>query len=74
MSNNKTKLLSVILVSLLSNKSSTPFFEIEGKGINNQYAALALGSTLHEPSQNNTNMRCILCTICIIPTYPISPI
>jgi hypothetical protein len=62
MSNDNPKLLlilSVILVSLLSNKSSTPFFEFEGKGIINQYAALALGSTLHEPSQNNTDIRSI---------------
>ena len=62
MSNGKTILLliiSVILVSLLSNKSSAPFFEFEGKGIINQYTALALGSTLHEPSQNNTDIRSI---------------
>ena len=58
----KTKLLliiSVILVSLISNKSSAPFFEFEGKGIINQYVALALGLTLHEPSQNNTDIRSI---------------
>ena len=62
MSNDKIKLLlilSVILVSLLSFKSFTPFFEFEGKGIINQYAALALGSTLHKPSQNNTDIRSI---------------
>jgi tetratricopeptide (TPR) repeat protein len=47
-------ILSLILVNLLSNNSSTPFFEFEGKGIINHYAALALGSTPHDPSQNNT--------------------
>jgi tetratricopeptide (TPR) repeat protein len=59
---DKTKLLlilSVILVSLLSNKSFTPFFEFEGKGIINQYVTLALGSTLREPPQNNTDIRSI---------------
>jgi tetratricopeptide (TPR) repeat protein len=62
MSNDKAKLLlilSVILVSLLSNKSPTPFYEFEGKGIINHYAALALGSTLHNPSQNNTDVQSI---------------
>jgi Tfp pilus assembly protein PilF len=62
MSNDKTKLLlilSVILASLLSNKSFTPFFEFEGNGNINQYAALALGSTLRESSQNNTDIRSI---------------
>ena len=47
----KAKLLliiSVILVSLLSNKSSTPFFEFEGKGIVNHDKALALQA--HDPS------------------------
>jgi len=62
MSNDKTELLlilSVILASLLSNKSFTPFFEFEGNGNIDQYAALALGSTLHKPSQNNTDIRSI---------------
>ena len=52
-------ILSVILVSLLSNKSFTPFFEFEGNGNIDQYAALALGSTLREPSQINTDIRSI---------------
>ena len=41
---DKTKLLlmlSLILVSLLSNKLSTPFFEFEGKGNINHDTALA---------------------------------
>jgi hypothetical protein len=62
MPNHKTKLLlilSVILVSLLSNKSFTPFFEFKGNVNINQYAGLALGSTLREPSQNNTDIRSI---------------
>ena len=62
MSNDKAKLLlilSVILVSLLSNKSPTPFYEFEGKGVINHFAALALGSTLHNPSQNNTDVQYI---------------
>ena len=49
-------LISMILVSLLSNKSFTPFFEFDGKGILNQHMVLALGSTLNEPSQNNTDI------------------
>jgi hypothetical protein len=56
---NLLLILSVILGSLLSEKSSTPFFEFEDNGINNQYAALALGSTLRESSQNNTDIRSI---------------
>jgi len=44
----------VILVSLLSNKSSTPFFEFEGKGIMNHDAALAVRA--HDPSQNSTDI------------------
>ena len=58
MSNGMTKLLLiilVILVSLLSNKSSTPFFEFEGKGDINHDTALALKS--HDPSQNNTDTQ-----------------
>jgi len=64
MSNNKTKLLlifSLILVSLLSNKLSTPFFEFEGKGIINPGTALAVKSS--DPSRNNTDMRSTTSTI-----------
>ena len=58
MSNNKTKMLlilSLILVSLLSNNLSIPFFEFEGKGIVNHDKALALQA--HDPSLNNTNIQ-----------------
>ena len=57
MSNNKTKLLlilSLILVSLLSNKLSTPFI-FEGRDSINHYMALALKP--HNPSQNNTSVQ-----------------
>ena len=47
----------MILLSLFSNKSSTHFFEFEGKGNINRYVASALGSTLHDPSQNNTDIQ-----------------
>ena len=53
---DKTKLLlilSVILVSLLSNKLSAPFFE--GNVIHD--TALALRSTFHDPFQNNTGIQ-----------------
>ena len=55
---NKAKLLliiSVILVSLLSNKSSNPFFEFEGKDNINHDTALALKPP--DPSQNNTDVQ-----------------
>jgi hypothetical protein len=58
MSSNKTKLLliiSLILVSLLSNKLSTPFFEFEGRDSINHDTALALKP--HDPSQNNTGVQ-----------------
>ena len=58
MSHYKAKLLliiSVILVSLLSNNLSTPFFEFEGKGIVNHDKALVLQA--HDPSLNNTNTQ-----------------
>jgi hypothetical protein len=42
-------ILSLILVSLLSNNLSTAFFEFEGKGIINHDKALALKP--HDPSQ-----------------------
>jgi|SRR5690349_4367868 len=64
MSNDKTKLLlilSLILVSLLSNKLSTPFFEFEGKGIINPGTALAVKPS--DPSRNNTDMRSTTSTI-----------
>jgi hypothetical protein len=43
-------ILLMISVSSLSNKSSAPFFEFEGKGNINHDTALAL--TPHDPSQN----------------------
>src|SRR5215467_14328955 len=55
MSNDKTKLLSilsVILVSLLSNILSNPFIELENKGSINHNTTLAYA----DPSQNNTDM------------------
>ena len=55
---NKAKLLliiSVILVSLLSNKSSNPFFEFEGKGNINRDTALALKPP--GTPQNNTDVQ-----------------
>jgi tetratricopeptide (TPR) repeat protein len=58
MSHYKAKLLlivSVILVSLLSNKLSTPFFGFEGKSIINHDTALALKP--HDPFQNNPNIQ-----------------
>ena len=48
-------MLSLILVGLLSNKLSNPFFELEGKGIVNHDKALALQA--HDPSLNNTNIQ-----------------
>ena len=45
----------MILVSLLSNKLSAPFFEFEGKGTVNHDTSLALKP--QDPSQNNTNIR-----------------
>jgi hypothetical protein len=60
MLNDKTKLLlivSLILVSLLFNKSSSAFFDFEGKGNINHYAALALESAL--PTHNDTDARSI---------------
>ena len=51
----------MILVSLLSNKSSTPFFKFEGGDSINHDTALALQA--YDPSQNNTNIQ-----------YTISPI
>ena len=48
-------MLSLILVGLLSNKLSNPFFEFEGKGIVNHDTALALQA--HDPSLNNTNIQ-----------------
>jgi hypothetical protein len=53
MSNNKTKLLlilSLILVGLLSNNLSTPFFKFEGRDNINHDTALALKP--HDPSLN----------------------
>ena len=58
MSHYKAKLLliiSVILVSALSNILSTHFFEFEGRNIINHNTALALKS--HNPSQNNTGVQ-----------------
>ena len=58
MSHYKAKLLliiSVILVSALSNILSTHFFEFEGRDIINHNTALALKS--HDPSQNNTGVQ-----------------
>jgi hypothetical protein len=60
MSDYKSKLLlilSLILVSLLSNKLSTSFFEFEGRDSINHNTALALKP--HDPSQNNTNIQSI---------------
>ncbi|MGA7899822.1 MAG: hypothetical protein WCA39_13280 [Nitrososphaeraceae archaeon] len=58
MSHYKAKLLliiSVILVSALSNILSTHFFEFEGRDIINHHMLLALKS--HDPSQNNTGVQ-----------------
>jgi hypothetical protein len=58
MSHYNAKLLlimSVILVSLLSNILSTHFFEFEARDIINHNTALALKS--HDPSQNNTGVQ-----------------
>jgi tetratricopeptide (TPR) repeat protein len=58
MSNDKTKLLlilSVILVSLLSNILSNIFIELEGKGSINHDTTLAYA--LPDPFQNNTDIQ-----------------
>ena len=58
MSNNKTKLLlilSLILVSMLCNRLSTPFFEFQGKDNTNHNTALALKQP--DRSQNNTEIQ-----------------
>jgi tetratricopeptide (TPR) repeat protein len=58
MSNNKTKLLlilSLILVSLLSNKISNPLFDFEGRGSINHDTALAF--TYSDPSRNNIDIQ-----------------
>ena len=64
MSNDKTKLLlilSVILVSLLSNILSNPFIELENKTSINHDTTLAYA--LPDPSRNNTDIQST--------TYPI---
>src|SRR5690349_8502843 len=59
MSNNKTKLLlivSLILVSLLFNKPSSAFFDFEDTGNVNHDSALAFRPP-PDPSRNNTDIQ-----------------